>query len=258
MNLVLVAIMGMTMTSCMSINVKDGSVDKTPSQVTEINKVTAMQPFTGVGISGAFKVIYEQGAQHSVRVDASEQALKEMTVYVKDGELRIRKAVKVTSPSVSFGNVKIYVTSPDIKDIDLAGSGLFAASNAINAGGDLNMEIAGSGKVMLADVTCKDTHMEIAGSGNIEIGKMVIKDAHAEIAGSGDINMATLLCNKLSIDIAGSGNVNCEDITADDVDVDIAGSGDVNLKGTVKHHTKDIAGSGKVNIIETAAPQPIQ
>ena len=243
-NLALVAIVSMTMMSCMSVNI--GDVDKTPTQVQHINQETAMQQFDEVEIAGAFMVVYEQGTEYSVRVEASEQALKEMTVYVKDNELRIRKAVK--NPTVSFKDVKVYVTSPDINKIELAGSGMFAASNPINPGNDLDVELAGSGKVLLAAVDCRNASLEIAGSGNIEIGILKAKEVDTEIAGSGDINLGMMTCQELNAEIAGSGNVNCDNINADEVKVEIAGSGDVNLKGMVKNLTKEIAGSGKVNV----------
>jgi hypothetical protein len=247
-NLALVATVAMMMASCMSINLgENGGVYKTPTQVTGINQVTTMNQFDEVEIGGAFKVIYEQSSGDcSVRIEASEQALKEMTVYVKDGQLRIRQAVK--KPTVSFKDVKIYVTSPDIKCVDLAGSGVFTASNPVEAS-EFIADLAGSGKIMLVQMTCDKAVFDIAGSGNIEFGKLDVKNtAKADIAGSGDINLGGMTCAKFNIDSAGSGNVNCDNITADDVHVDIAGSGDVNLKGAVKHHTKDVAGSGKVNI----------
>lgn len=247
----LMALVTMTMmSSCLSVNLNGGDYDTTPTQVPEMNKVTVVQSFDKVSVVNAFKVIYEQGTEHSVRVEASEQAFKEMTVYVKDGELRIRKAVKKTSPMVSFSDVKLYVTSPDIKGIDIAGSGMFAASNKIEVANDLDIDIAGSGEVMLVDMNCKDIHMEIAGSGSIEMGNLVTRNAKANIAGSGDINLGIMSCNKFNIEIAGSGNVNCDNITADDVDTDIAGSGNVTLKGKVKNPTQEIVGSGKVNYEE--------
>ena len=244
----LVALVAMTMMSCMSVNLGgNNGKDDTPTQVPVANQVTAMQQFDGVDIAGAFKVIYEQGDKHSVRIEASEQAMKEMTVYVKDNELRIRQAV--SRPTVKFENVKIHVTSPTLDDIEIAGSGMFTASQAISTS-DLNTEIAGSGQILLVAVSGDKTKMEIAGSGTIEIGQLDCRKAHAEIAGSGDINLGNLNCKDFDIEIAGSGNVNCEHIDADNVHTEIAGSGDVNLKGTVRHHTKEIAGSGKVNISE--------
>lgn len=246
-----IALVSMTMmSSCVSVNLNGSDYDSTPTQVPEMNKKTAMQPFDKVSVVNSFKVIYEQGTEYSVRVEASEQAFKEMTVYVKEGELRIRKAVKKTSPTVSFSDVKLYVTSPAIKGIEIAGSGMFAASNKIDVANDLNIEIAGSGNVMLVDMNCKDTNMEIAGSGGIEMGNLATQKAKAEIAGSGDINIGIMSCNKFNIEIAGSGNVNCDNITADDVDTDIAGSGNVTLKGKIKNPTQEIVGSGKVNYEE--------
>jgi hypothetical protein len=249
-NLALVAIMSMSMTSCMSVNIGNGDVDKTPTQIQQIDQLTTMQPFDEVDIAGPFKVIYEQGNEHSVRVEASEQALKEMTIYVKDRELRIRKAVH--KPTVSLKDVRVYVTSPVINMIELAGSGMFAASNPITVNNDLDVDLAGSGRVLLTAVTCHDSSLEIAGSGNIEIGNLTVDDVTTEIAGSGNINLGSMTSKKMNVEIAGSGDINCNNINADNVRVEIAGSGNVNLNGIVRNHTKDIAGSGKVTITSTS------
>lgn len=240
----LVTLMAISMTSCLSIGYSNK--DNTPTQVPQINQVTTMSPFTEVDIAGAFKIIYEQSDEYSVRIDAPEQAVKEMTVYVKDQELRIRQSV--SKPTVSFKDVKIHITSPIIKDIELAGSGVFTASNRINSTDDIDIDVAGSGNVLLADVTCKDADLDIAGSGNIEIGHLAATVVNADIAGSGNINLGILACTKFDIDVAGSGDVTCNNITADRVHTDIAGSGNVTLKGSIKTHTQEIAGSGKVNI----------
>ncbi|MBR5726768.1 MAG: DUF2807 domain-containing protein [Muribaculaceae bacterium] len=257
MRLAFLAVMGMTMMSCNGVQISGiNGVDKTPTQVQAVNQVTTMEPFDEVEIGGGFKIVYEQGAEHSVRIEANEQAFKEMTVYVKDRELRIRKAV--ANPTESQKNVKVYVTSPVLKMIDLAGSGMFAATNPINVGNDLDIDVAGSGQVLLTAVTCHDSDLDIAGSGNIEIGQFKVNDVEADIAGSGDINLGKMECKELQIDIAGSGNVNCDNIIADQVHSEIAGSGNVNLKGSIKNHTKDVAGSGKVNYTEATAPDTIQ
>ena len=174
------------MSSCLSVNLNGSDYDTTPTQVPEMNKVTAMQPFDKVSVVNSFKVIYEQGTAHSVRIEASEQAFKEMTVYVKDGELRIRKAVKKTSPMVSFSDVKLYVTSPAIKGVEIAGSGIFTASNRIDVTNDLNIEIAGSGDVNCDNITADDVDTDIAGSGNVTL-KGKIKNPTKEIVGSGKV-----------------------------------------------------------------------
>jgi len=242
---IMAIVVAMAMVSCMSVNMGMGDKDETPTQVPELNKLTTMHAFEEVEIGGPFKVLYEQGEAYSVRIEGPEEALKEMTVYVKEGDLCIRKAVNHASELLK--NVKVYVTSPVIKSIEIAGSGLFTASDPLTAA-DLQTEIAGSGKIMLVQVDCSNASMEISGSGGIEIGQLQCATAKAEIAGSGDINLSAMKCKMFKIEVAGSGNVNCESIDVDEVDTEIAGSGDVNLKGTVRFHTDDIAGSGKVNI----------
>lgn len=252
----LMALVALTMTSCMSVNIGNGNKDTTPSQVLEINKVTKMQSFNEVDFAGAFKIIYEEGKDHSVRVEASEQAFKEMTVYVKDGELRIRQSV--SKPTVKFQNVKIYVTSPNLKKVDLTGSGMFTASNPINPADDLKVDVTGSGTVLLASVNCSECDLEITGSGSIEIGKITAKNANVDITGSGSINLGNLVCNDMDIDVTGSGDLNCEYIGANNVRTDISGSGDVNLKGHINNFTKETHGSGKAKYEEIPAPQAIQ
>lgn len=278
LNLVVLALMSMTMMSCLSVNFgehgNDG-VDTTPTQVPQINVLTEMQPFVEVDITGEFKIIYEQGDRHTVRIEASEQAFKEMTVYVKERELRIRSSVK--KPTVSFKDVKVYVTSPDISVVDLTGSGLFSASNPVTSK-DLLVDLTGAGKVLMVAAKCNKAHLDLTGSGTIELGALDAADTKLELTGSGAINLGNLkagtvgfdltgsgsmkldkmICNEFDIDLTGSGNVSCEDINADKGHTDVSGSGKVNLKGVVKNHTKETSGSGKVNITAPETPATIQ
>ena len=45
---VMMALVAVMMTSCMSVNIGNSAKDDTPTQVPEANKVTAMQPFDEV------------------------------------------------------------------------------------------------------------------------------------------------------------------------------------------------------------------
>lgn len=264
----LVAMLTMTMTSCMGggglgrvleeiLRNEEGAIaDTTATQVTEINQVTTMQPFHEVKITGDFRVIYEQGTEYSVRVEATEQAINEMTVYVQDSMLVICKSVDI--PVTEFGDVKIHVSTPDIRKIDLNGSGLFVAENAINVDSILIVFVDGQGKVLLTDLNCKETAIfSVMNRGNIGVTNLKADWVVADIVGDygvsinvGSINMVTLECNKLSASISDYGDINCDDINAVDANVDISRGGNVNLRGTVKNVTKKITGKGNLNITE--------
>lgn len=257
----------MTMTSCMGggglgrvieeiLNNRETLADTTATQVTEINQVTTMQPFNKVKITGDFRVVYEQGTEYSVRVEATEEALKEMTVYVQDSVLVICKSVYM--PVTEFGNVKIHVSTPEIRQIDLDGSGLFVAENAINVDSNLVVFMDGLGKVLLTDVNCKGRAIfSVMNRGNISVTNLKADWVVADIVGEngmsinvGSINMVTLECNILKASITNYGDINCDDINAVSADVNITRGGNVNLRGTVKNVTKKITGDGNLNITE--------
>lgn len=257
----------MTMTSCMGggglgrvieeiLNNRETLADTTATQVTEINQVTTMQPFNKVKITGDFRVVYEQGTEYSVRVEATEEALKEMTVYVQDSVLVICKSVDM--PVTEFGNVKIHVSTPEIRQIDLDGSGLFVAENAINVDSNLVVFMDGLGKVLLTDVNCKGRAIfSVMNRGNISVTNLKADWVVADIVGEngmsinvGSINMVTLECNILKASITNYGDINCDDINAVSADVNITRGGNVNLRGTVKNVTKKITGDGNLNITE--------
>lgn len=263
----LVAMLTMTMTSCMGggglgrvieeiLNNRETLADTTATQVTEINQVTTMQPFNEVKITGDFRVVYEQGTEYSVRVEATEEALKEMTVYVQDSVLVICKSVYM--PVTEFGNVKIHVSTPEIRQIDLDGSGLFVAENAINVDSNLVVFMDGLGKVLLTDVNCKGRAIfSVMNRGNISVTNLKADWVVADIVGEngmsinvGSINMVTLECNILKASITNYGDINCDDINAVSADVNITRGGNVNLRGMVKNVTKKITGDGNLNITE--------
>ena len=247
----LLALVVMTMSSCLRVKIdgKDwnfgGHTNDTPTQVHQVGEVTSMAAFDAVDVAGPFNVIFEQGESHSVRVEGTAEQLGKMTIYVKDSELVIDQR-KNESGDV-FKGLQVFVTSPMVDGLAIAGSGTITAPNALNVN-DIRLEIAGSGDITLAQLTSKNLYMEIAGSGDITLGTVQANEARSEIAGSGNIEVASLTCKKANNEIAGSGDITLNNLNVDHVKSEIAGSGDVILRGKVGSHDEEIAGSGKVNV----------
>ena len=249
----LVALVAMTMTSCMHVKIGGknwllgGHTNDTPTQVHQVGQETAMNPFDVVNVVGPFNVIYQQGNSNTVRVEGTTEQLGKITIYVEDGELTIDQ--RRNESGDVFNGMQIFVTSPSIQNIDIAGSGTVTAPQTLNAD-DLKLEIAGSGGITLAQLTCKNLDNDIAGSGSVTLGMVQADEVSNDIAGSGDIDIAALTCKKVKNDIAGSGDIILSNLNVDHIDSDIAGSGDVTLRGNVGSHSEDIAGSGKVKLNE--------
>lgn len=251
----LLALVVMTMSSCMHVKVNDKNWslggnhrNDTPTQVHQVGQETAMQPFDKVNAAGPFNVILEQGDANRVRVEGTAQQLEKMTIYVKDGELYVDQRESKWNGN-DFQGLQVFVTTPSIKGIEIAGSGTVTAPKTLTAG-DIGLEVAGSGDITLAQLTCRELSIQIAGSGSVTTGAVQAGNVKTEIAGSGDISIAALTCQRLHNEIAGSGDMLFNNVNIDIVETNIAGSGDVIIHGKVGSHHEDIAGSGKVHINE--------
>lgn len=249
----LMALVVMTMTSCMHVKVggKDWSFGKngkndTPTQVHQVGQITSMSEFNNLSVAGPFNVIYEQGQTYTVLVKGTIEQLEKMTIYVEDNGLCIDRRDSKWSAN-DFRGLQVFVTSPTIESLEIAGSGMITVPKALTVD-DFGLEVAGSGSITLAQLTCADLKNEIAGSGKLTLGIVQANSVRNEIAGSGNIDMAGLKCLNVKNEIAGSGNIILNNVNVDDVNSEIAGSGNITVRGNVKTHSEDIAGSGKVHI----------
>lgn len=252
----LLALVVMTMSSCLRVKLgengwsivnKAGRHNDTPTQVHQVNEVTQMQQFDEIDVAGPFNVILEQGQAATVRVEGTVDQLASMTIYVKDGDLVIDMKEDMVDSGKFFKGMRVFVSAPMVRSIEIAGSGSVTAPKVL-AVGDMELEVAGSGDITLDGLTCKDLDIEIAGSGDIILGNVQADGLKNTIAGSGNIELASLISKNVKNEIAGSGDITLVCLHVDHVSTSIAGSGDVILRGTVGTHTEDIAGSGKVDV----------
>jgi len=193
------------------------------------NKTYNVDSFNKLSLAFPANVIITQGNSTSFTVEGDNSIIQKMVVENEGNELIIKK--KRRRDRIR-GTVTIRITTPELKSIEIAGSGSVKSDNAIKAE-SFKTSIAGSGDVNIefkSDMT--DIEVEIAGSGSVKY--------------RGDITI-----NDLDIEIAGSGNFNGKSVVSKTADISIAGSGDcyVNATGTIKG---SVAGSG--NIYYTGKP----
>jgi hypothetical protein len=99
------------------------------------------------------------------------------------------------SGRIALGAVKESV------DIEVAGSGNFEVASATAA----QVEIAGGGNVVIGPLTA-GLNAEIAGSGNVRVAR-VNGPVDIEVAGSGDVLIEGGVANPFQVEIMGSGDV---------------------------------------------------
>ena len=245
----LVALVAMTMTSCINIVNKKYRND-TPTQVSEVGKVTVMQPFDKVCVEGPLNIIYEQGDSNTVRVKASDELFEKMTIYVDNNELTVdlKEYSEGITKSVKeqFKGVQIFVTSTELKGITINGAGDVTVPNALDLS-DINLNINGVGDINIAQMTCQNLDISISGVGDVTLGLVKADAVTARNTGVGDIDIAGLVCKTLNNETEGVGNMVFNNLNVDHVKSYASGVGNIALNGTVGSHEEKADGVGKVD-----------
>lgn len=194
--------------------------------------------FSGVSLGIAADLYLTQGSPAKVIVEGDESSLENIVTEVKGGILIIRNEKRWTR---KIRNVNIWVTTPEIEELNLSGSGSIIAEGPVNTE-ELEMKVSGSGNITLDELTGDELDAAISGSGDIyltgSVGELDIR-----ISGSGGIKAPSLTVDECSVKISGSGN--CEINAGKELEAHISGSGKVIYFSNPRVNAF-VSGSGRV------------
>lgn len=197
--------------------------------------------FNGIGSAGPFEVHVKIDGTESLKIKASQEAIKEIETYVKDGKLQIKFKHHDHWNDNDFGQIDVYVTAKSLSSLANAGSGSIKVDGTVS-GGDVTVALSGSGNISTT-VKAGQFHVAISGSGSVELNGSADR-SKISIAGSGDMNGKRFKTGDANVTIAGSGNAN---LGADkSISANIVGSGNVNYTGNATVSSRTI-GSGRVS-----------
>lgn len=202
-----------------------------------ISETRETSSFTGVVSKGNFRVYIIPGDVPSVELKGESNVLPYVETSVSGNRLvlEFRNGYNIRE----HYTVEVYITTPELNSIHLAGSGLvesgaFACDNA-----DINL--SGSGRIACGFIA-ENIEAVVSGSGILSINGQA-GNGYLRVSGSGEIRAQE--CDLLNCDanISGSGNILVT--VADELEAWISGSGCVYYMGNpgvISH----ISGSGKV------------
>lgn len=227
LNVFFVLLTIMLVSSCIHVN---GSIDTDqPSQVKTAGEEKVLDQFSRINVAGSMQVFYIQGDKYTVLIDAPQELMEKIVVYVKAKELNIgcKKETLGSDLFLPLRDVKIFVTSPSIKEIDLTGSG--------------NLTTKGEIKASRLDVG-------LTGAGNMNFeGVLSCNYLDVDLTGSGNMKFSNVTADKMVTDVTGSGNVDYSSIAAGRVESDITGVGNIKISGKTSEHIKNVTGLGNVD-----------
>ncbi len=193
--------------------------------------------FSKISLSISADLFLTQSNNYSVVLEGSNDDLDKVITEVENGRL----IIKLKKNNTRIGDVKIYVSMPDISDIDLAGSGSIVASKTVKVS-EIDLCISGSGDIRFDDLQTKETDAEITGSGEITLNGSNKGELDITITGSGDMDAEAFESENVEVDITGSGSAKV--FATENLETNITGSGDVRYKGNPLIDAQSV-GSGK-------------
>lgn len=199
--------------------------------------------FNAVEVEGGMDVVLIPGNTHTVRVSADENLLEYIKTEKKGTRLVISTRRRYNLDPKA--GLKIYVTAPELREIDVTGSGTVTSQSRLVYNNRLSIDITGSGDVRL-DVDAPEIQAEATGSGNTSLSGQT-RSFRAAINGSGELRCFNLLSENTNVEISGSGSAEVH--ASKRLDIEINGSGSVAYKGNPSVN-QDIAGSGDIRKVE--------
>lgn len=137
----------------------------------------------------------------------------------------------------------IRVKCPDIRELDLNGSGNLYAVNHFQTD-SLSIYNRGSGHIKLQGLWVKGISVSLLGSGSISILDGTANKGTVTIVGSGDLLAPSFDCHNMSSRLNGSGEMTIGTIS-DSLDAIILGSGTLTYCGPAKV-SQNVKGSGQL------------
>ncbi len=171
----------LTVSSCfIDIDDDDGVFGCVGGDGPVVEAVLALSDFSGVNLNLPIQVIVKQGDVQEVRVEGKQNIIDELERDIRNGiwEIETRDCVR------DIGNMKIFITIPEIRELTIAGSGEIFGENVFIVQ-DVELRISGSGNMDLA-MEGDDYEVIITGSGNVKLEGLA-DELDLKITGSGDV-----------------------------------------------------------------------
>jgi hypothetical protein len=249
-----------------------------PAQTKETRNVGT---FTKISFRVPGKLYVRQGSPQKVVIEGKKDILKEIETDVDGSKLVIETEDKWDWNWGDDDEVIVYITVKDIDGLSVGGSGDLIGETKIVTD-DINLNVSGSGSMKVEVEASGDMEGDVSGSGNIDVrgkcksfnsdvsgsGKAILSlsisgnadfgvsgsgkieangsasTVKTSISGSGKVLAANLETNSCEVRISGSGDVEIN--VKDELDANISGSGSVRYKGNPSKVNSHSSGSGNV------------
>jgi len=193
--------------------------------------------FTGIEVSGAFKVIVKQGPQEELAVETDRNLLPLIRTEVVGKTLKIETKKSIHHPT----ELKVYITVKDIDMLDVSGAvdiftdgKLTLSKLMIDASGATDMKM---------DIAIQKLKLDCSGASKIRLSG-TSTEVVLDLSGASDIFGYDLLAENYDIEISGAGNAQVN--VSKKIRAEISGAGSVTYKGSPAEISQEVSGAGSI------------
>ena len=199
--------------------------------------------FDRIQVDGPYRVTLTTGRSSAARAEGSTEALDHVSIDVQSGTLRVRRNRSAWGgyPAAGAGAVTVTLTTRDLRNAQLVGSGSLDIDRA--KGLRVDLSVSGSGRLNVGSVEADNLVVGLLGGGRITLAGRT-KQLRATVQGSGDLAASGLTADDAQIGSDSAGNVAVAVLKT--AKVTAAGAGDVEIVGAPAC-TVQAKGSGRVS-----------
>jgi hypothetical protein len=217
----------------------------TPGSGKVVTETREVQDFVAISVSYPADVVVQQGKVESVKIEAEDNLLPQLSTVMENGTLVIRnkefdwtRRVSPTKP------VRITVMVKDLRNIDFSSAGTIRVEKL--ATDDLTAHISGAGTLTLDQLNTRKLDCRLSGAGSIN-ATGVADELKLVISGVGSFNGSGLFSQTADARISGAGSATVH--PKNELTASISGTGSIRYFGapSVSQH---ISGLGSVNKID--------
>ena len=204
-----------------------------------------VQGFLAVSINYPADVVMQQGKVESVKVEADDNLLPQLTTEVNDETLVIDNKEESWSQRVNpTERVKITITVKDLREIEFSSAGSLWL-NGLKTD-ELSVNLNGAGEMILNDLDVNKLESRLSGAGNIKANGTA-HELELRISGVGSFEAPELQSMVASVRISGAGSATVR--VEDELTARVSGAGSVKYYGSPTLD-EDVSGAGSVSQVD--------
>jgi hypothetical protein len=205
-----------------------GMASASPAQAVERKLLVAS--FENIQVIGDIDVTVQTGKSPSAIASGDKRMLESLKLERVGTTLRVRlqDIVNNNKGVPMAGPLQVTLTTPELRDIAVSGSGTLKVSEVKQQNGS-KVIIAGHGSVSIGRLVADQFTATINGNGKIDIGGGITRDARVTIDGAGSFDGAKMTMRKLRLQHIG--NAVSTATVEEGTDIYNSGSGNITIGG---------------------------